>query len=147
MDSLIKNIKKKIKLHKLHTKCKQCDRMCNTKHFQQNFKNWTSGNNDIDKFIQDTQLSAHDNAKEALEWISYDRFYNIKYIAEGEFGKVYRANWIDGCIDKWNNENQNWKRKDQNMFVILKCLNLTDVILEFINQVYIIIYNLLFEKF
>ncbi|GES97153.1 kinase-like domain-containing protein [Rhizophagus clarus] len=28
---------------------------------QQNFKNWTSGNYDIDKFIWDTQLSAHDD--------------------------------------------------------------------------------------
>jgi len=31
---------------------------CNAKHFQQDFEKWTSGNVDIDKFIQDTQLSA-----------------------------------------------------------------------------------------
>jgi hypothetical protein len=31
---------------------------CNSKRFQQNFGNWTSGNDDIDKFIQNTQLSA-----------------------------------------------------------------------------------------
>ncbi|PKY30246.1 hypothetical protein RhiirB3_447231 [Rhizophagus irregularis] len=47
------------------------------------FKNWTSGNNDhIDKFIKDTQLSAHTFTFNALEWISYDKFYDIKFIAK-----------------------------------------------------------------
>ena len=31
---------------------------CNANHFQQNFKNWTSGNHDVDEFIQNTQLKA-----------------------------------------------------------------------------------------
>ena len=47
------------------------------KRYQQNFKNWTSGNGIVDKFIQDTQLSQHAYNK-ALEWIPYDRFYDIK---------------------------------------------------------------------
>ena len=54
-----------------------------------------SGNVDMDKFIQNTQLSAEDYYK-VLEWIPYDRFRNIEYIAKGGFGKVYKANWIDG---------------------------------------------------
>jgi hypothetical protein len=81
----------------LQEKCKECHLTCSAIHFQQNFANWTSDNADIDKFIQDTQLSAHSNAKEALEWISYDRFYDIKCIVEK---KVYQANWIDGYIDE-----------------------------------------------
>ena len=116
--------------------CKICNCMCNAIHFQRNFDNWTSGNNEIDEFIQDTQLLAHYYTPKALEWIPYDRFYNIKCIAEDGFGKVYKANWIDGCIDEWNNENKNWKRKDPNMFVILKRLtNLTNVASEFIDKV------------
>ena len=31
---------------------------CNSKRFQQNFKNWTSGNSDVDKLIQESQLNA-----------------------------------------------------------------------------------------
>ncbi|RIA80951.1 kinase-like domain-containing protein [Glomus cerebriforme] len=54
---------------------------CNAKHFQQNFKNWNSGNDDVNKFIQDSQLSAKESYN-ALEWIPYDRFYDIKYIAK-----------------------------------------------------------------
>ena len=116
--------------------CEICNYTCKTIYFQQNFENWTSDNNDIDKFIQDNQLSAHDNAVKVLEWIPYSRFYDIKYIAKGEFGKVYRANWIDGCIDQWDDKSQNWKRNNQNMFVNLKSLNNpTNITLEFVNEV------------
>jgi hypothetical protein len=73
---------------------------------------------------------------QALEWIPYDRFYDIKYIAKGGFGKIFRARWIDGCVDKWDNDNKNWGRKDQNMFVALKSLNNSkNVKLEFMNEV------------
>ncbi|GBC32207.2 kinase-like domain-containing protein [Rhizophagus irregularis DAOM 181602=DAOM 197198] len=83
----------------LNNTCKKCNYECNVTHYQQDFKNWTSSNNDIDRFIQDTQLSAHKYTTSALEWIPYDRFYNIKYIAKGGFSKIYKANWIDGCLD------------------------------------------------
>ena len=124
--------------------CEECDRqknlsgwckVCNAKYFQQNFEKWSSGNVDIDKFIQDTQLSANYYHK-VLEWIPYDRFYDIEYIAKGGFGKVYRANWIDGNIWYWDIKNQNWERPYPNMFVALKSLNNTkNVTLEFLNEV------------
>jgi hypothetical protein len=117
----------------LNDKCKKCNYVCNTIHFQQNFESWTSGNKCIDKFIQYTQLLAHDDAKKALEWISYDRFYNIKYL---EKIGVIVANWIDGYIDRWDNEIKNWKKSNQNMFVSLEYLNNPqNVTLEFINKV------------
>jgi hypothetical protein len=104
----------------LNEKCKKCHITCSAIHFQQNFANWTSDNADIDKFIQNTQLSAHSNYnlfKQVLEWIPCDRFYNIKYISEK---KVYQANWIDGRLSYWSNEDQNWMRRNQSMIVILK---------------------------
>uniref|UniRef100_U9SSN3 Uncharacterized protein n=1 Tax=Rhizophagus irregularis (strain DAOM 181602 / DAOM 197198 / MUCL 43194) TaxID=747089 RepID=U9SSN3_RHIID len=116
----------------LDGKCKKCNYACYSIHFQQNFSNWTSDNDDIDKFIQDIQLSTHDNDLEkALEWISYDKLYNIKYIAENE----YKANWIDGNINDWDSKNQNWKR-GQNIIVVLKKLNnAKDIKSLFINEV------------
>src|SRR5947207_242321 len=48
-------------------------------------KNWTSGNHDIDGLIQRTQLRAK-NCKEVLEWIEYDRFEDVEYLAKGRFG-------------------------------------------------------------
>jgi hypothetical protein len=119
----------------LGDKCKKCNHTCYAKYFQQNFKNWTSSNNDIDKFIQDTQLS-NCYAGNVLEWIPYDKFYDIKYIAKGGFVKVYRENWIDGNIIDWDDYNQNWKRIGQNMLVALKSLNNSKkVTLEFMNEV------------
>ncbi|EXX72083.1 Ypk2p [Rhizophagus irregularis DAOM 197198w] len=117
--------------------CKKYKHVCNALHFQQNFKNWTSGNSDIDGFVQYIQLSSHSyNACHALEWIPYNKFYDIEYIAKGGFGKVYKANWKDGCIDKWDDENQNWRRKNQNMLVALKSLNNSkNVTLEFMNEI------------
>ncbi|GET64834.1 kinase-like domain-containing protein [Rhizophagus irregularis DAOM 181602=DAOM 197198] len=118
--------------------CKKCNEACNSMRFQRNFENWTSGNNDIDKFIQDTQLSVHkDNEiSHALEWIPYDRLYDVKYITDDyKFDKIYRANWFDGYISCWYssyNGNQNWKREDQNMFIILKIL---DNPLKFMNKI------------
>jgi hypothetical protein len=88
--------------------CEECNKpntffewcnACNAKRFQQNFKNWTSGNGNIDKLVQNVQLSANNNF-EVLEWIPYDRFRDINFIAKGGFGKVYKANWIDGNIYK-----------------------------------------------
>jgi hypothetical protein len=117
----------------LNYKCKRCDRICNAIHFQQYFESWTSGSNDIDIFIQNTQLSAHDDASKALEWIPYDRFYDIKYI---EKIGVFRANWIDGYISHWNRENENWIRFKENMSITLKSLDSSnDVTLEFMYEV------------
>jgi hypothetical protein len=115
--------------------CKECRIMCSSMYFQQNFNFWTSGNNDIDKFIQNTQLSAHNNIKRALEWIPYNRLYNIT--DDDKFGgEVYGANWIDGCINEWDYENMDLKRENQNMFVILKLLNNPEKITsEFKNKV------------
>jgi hypothetical protein len=116
--------------------CVKCNYVCNSIHFQHNFIDWTSSNNDIDKFIQCTQLSAHKKVADALEWIPCDRFYDIKYISNDKFNKMYKANWIDGCINKWDYDNQNWKRKKPNMFVILKILNdPTSITSKFINKV------------
>ena len=55
---------------------------CNAKRFQQDFPNWTSGNNYIDNFIQETQLNAK-RPWEVLEWIPYNRLTNINYLAKG----------------------------------------------------------------
>jgi hypothetical protein len=126
-------------------KCVECDDACNSIHFQHNFINWTSGNNAIDKFIRCTQLSAHKEVSNVLEWIPYDRFYNI---TENKFNEMY-AKWIDGCIiistsntgysqyqDVWDYNNQDWKREKPNISVILKILNNSaNVVSEFINEV------------
>src|SRR6266542_1418535 len=117
--------------------CKQC----NSKQFQQEFPIWTSENEYIDKFIQEAQLSA-ENGYKVLEWISYNKLKNIIYIDEGGFSKIYKAIWLDGPIDSWNFDKQQWNRwthkinDDIGYKVILKSLNDSSNLNEkFLNEV------------
>ena len=82
---------------------------CNAKRFKENFKNWTSGNKDIDELIQHSQLNATYFGN-CLEWVPFENFQNVTYIAKGGFGKIYSANWSEGLILNWNIENQEWDR-------------------------------------
>ncbi|GBC39452.2 kinase-like domain-containing protein [Rhizophagus irregularis DAOM 181602=DAOM 197198] len=106
---------------KAYGRCVECNQIntekywcqsCNSKRFQQNFHNWTS------------------------EWMPYNMFKNPKYIAEGGFGKVYRASWNSGYILHWDTRCHQWKRRKDGVFVAFKSLNNSqNVSLEFINEV------------
>jgi hypothetical protein len=115
--------------YKKYGLCKECNQLntggswcqsCNSKHFKQDFNKWTSGIKEIDEFIQNFQLNAT-NVNEVLEWIPYDRFENIEYLAEGGFGIVYKSKWIDGYIRSWDINQNKWNRT--RIVVVLKCLN------------------------
>ncbi|UZO23333.1 uncharacterized protein OCT59_015676 [Rhizophagus irregularis] len=144
IDKLILNKELK-ECYKENGLCKECKQpkascfWCQCK-FQQNFKNWTSGNNEVDKFIQKTQLKAKER-REFLEWIEYDKFENVEYLAKGGFGTIHKAIWKDGCIVEWDSENNEWKRKKdwmshENFPVVLKCLhNSQDITSEFLKEI------------
>ncbi|RHZ85786.1 hypothetical protein Glove_60g167 [Diversispora epigaea] len=106
---------------------------CNSKRLQNDFNNWTSGNDKIDKFIQDAQLNAN-YLREVIEWIPYNRFKDVKQIGKGGFGTIYYARWINGLIKKWDIENQQWERYDKMKEVALKkfdnFVNFNDVLNE-----------------
>ncbi len=100
--------------------------------FQQDFSNWTSGNEFIDKFIQESQLNAQ-NEYQILEWIPYNRFKNIEYHDKGGFGTIYKAIWLDGPI-KYLVRNE-WIRHNKET-VALKCPDkLSNLNEEFLNEV------------
>ena len=110
---------------------------CNSRRFQQNFINWTSGNHNIDEFIQNAQLKAK-NYKQVLEWIDYDRFENVEYFAKSKFGNVYKAFWEDGYINCWDSLNHQWIRSKDNKIdfqVVLKYLNSPRDIVEVLSEV------------
>ena len=113
---------------------------CNGKQFQQDFPNWTSGNNYIDNFIQETQLSTK-HIDHVLEWIPYNRLTNIKYLAKGGFSTVYNARWLDGYIQWWNYDKKQWFRyrnpyHSEDYPVVIKSLNnSSNINEEFLNEV------------
>src|SRR5436853_7204383 len=80
IDKLILNEELR-KRYKKYGLCKECSQPntgvnwcqpCNSNHFQQNFNKWTSGNEEINEFIQESQSNAI-CYQEVLEWISYDK--------------------------------------------------------------------------
>ena len=110
--------------------CKECD-PCGI------IEGWTSGNPDIDKFIKDTMYNArYHNYKCFLEWVSFDRFTDMKQIGEGGFAKVYSATWTDGKAN-YKYDYGSWKKLDPKpMKVALKSLNGSQNISpEYLNEV------------
>src|SRR5579883_1215785 len=133
-----------------NNKCPECNselyypfycKPCNSNHFRDNFPNWTSGDDNIDKLIQESQLNATWN-RDFLEWIDYSNFKNIEHLAEGGFASVYNAIWKDGPIGKydedkqrwyyWDMETSKWNRQGKTKVAIKKCRNGTSVSLEFL---------------
>ncbi|RHZ55700.1 hypothetical protein Glove_411g10 [Diversispora epigaea] len=103
-----------------HQTIQYCE-FCIRKYLENNFGNWTSGNNEIDKLIQECQqITILPNT--VIEWISYDQFENIFYLAEGIGSIFYTAIWKDGSYDKWNSERQILERFGRRM-IVLKRLN------------------------
>ncbi|GBC03893.1 hypothetical protein RclHR1_00540003 [Rhizophagus clarus] len=123
--------------------CLQCNepgtgihwcRPCNAKRFKEEFKNWTSGNKFIDEFIQESQLNAV-HYTQCLEWVPFDKFKDVTYVANGGFGKIYRASWHEGHIAYWKHKEQKWWRY-QSKIVALKSLdNSSDISVDFINEI------------
>src|SRR5688500_11612605 len=100
---------------------------CNAEKFKNGFHNWTSGKEEIDNFIREIQLKAN-NLSEIIEWIPFDQFEKVEYLARGGFSTVYKATWVNGYIKWWNHENQRWTRSgedswDRGELVCLKSLN------------------------
>ncbi|GBC46850.2 kinase-like domain-containing protein [Rhizophagus irregularis DAOM 181602=DAOM 197198] len=97
--------------------CKKCDPF-------RIIEGWSSGNNEIDKFIKDTIYDARNRNRKFLEWVPFYKFENIKQIGEGGFSKVYSATWIDGKAKYTRKYDLSWKkRKPRPIKVALKRLN------------------------
>lgn len=78
-----------------------------------------SGSKIIDDFIRHTQIN-YVRKEGKLEFIPYDQFKNLEFIAEGGFSKIYKGIWKDGPISKWDNKS-NTRQCDYT--VALKKLN------------------------
>ncbi|RHZ75195.1 hypothetical protein Glove_217g60 [Diversispora epigaea] len=117
---LFKELRKCKKCQQLNTGKRWCHR-CNSIRFESEFNKWTSEDMEIDEFIQQTQLNAT-KYEEVIEWIPFERFNNIEYLAEGGFGKVFKATWSDGRIISWDSQEKIPKRSPH-IEVCLKSLN------------------------
>ncbi|RIA89656.1 kinase-like domain-containing protein [Glomus cerebriforme] len=96
---------------------------CQINYLQENFTNWTSGNQIIDNFIQEIQLKINNSYDIIFEWIPYTQFDNIK---ETDNVTIYSATWKDGSL-YWN-----WVKyiRISNKSVILKYSDINELLNE-----------------
>ncbi|GBB90172.1 hypothetical protein RclHR1_17040003 [Rhizophagus clarus] len=123
--------------------CEKCGKIytnikvewCKSCHLKDNFTNWISGNETIDKFIQKMQLKISNYNDIVVEWIPYDQFINIKKIEKvyNNSFTIYSAIWKGGPLV---HNNKNIYKREYYKKVTLKCLNNSqNKINEFINKV------------
>jgi hypothetical protein len=104
--------------------CKQCQ----INNFKNNFKNWTSGNEKIDNFVQEMQLEIDSHEDSVFEWISYNQLNNVKEICKVDLNTVYSAMWIDGPL-KYDGSKNEYTRNQKNEEVTLRSKIITDELL------------------
>ena len=60
-------------------------------------------NKEIARFLYQCKLNAMHYYDGYIQWIPFDDFKNIKYLAEGGFGEVHKATWINSYYDdEWD---------------------------------------------
>ncbi|GBC39296.2 kinase-like domain-containing protein [Rhizophagus irregularis DAOM 181602=DAOM 197198] len=79
-----------------------------------------------------TQLEA-ERLDQIVEWIEYDKFEDVEYLAKGGFGTTFKAVWKDGPI--LSCDNNQWRRESETK-VALKCLyNSQGITADFLKEV------------
>ena len=110
--------------------CNKCkltrysDRFCEgciSLQLQSLFTTWTSGNNIIDDFIQQSQM-ASSLPTYILEWIPFEQFKKVTKLTEGGFSSIYTAVWTRGSIIDYD-ENKKEFIYFGSQAVVLKLLN------------------------
>ncbi|UZO16997.1 uncharacterized protein OCT59_008363 [Rhizophagus irregularis] len=91
---------------------------------------WTSGNEKIDDFIQESQLKIDNYDDIVLEWIPCNQFNEIKESGKNGLITIYSAVWKDGPLYK-EYSNSSYTR-DSNKKVALKCLHNSQESIDFL---------------
>ena len=108
---------------------------CEVNAFKENFKNWTSGNLNIDDFIKHTQLNANGSV-DYLEYIDFNQFDLVKNTNKGgAFSVVYSAVWLEGPRWIWDEDAEQWMRNGPIKVVLKRLNNSQNISEEFLKQV------------
>ncbi|RHZ82369.1 hypothetical protein Glove_109g374 [Diversispora epigaea] len=71
--------------------------MYTKEHYIKKFGTWSSGNTNIDKIIQESQIN---NPVYNLQWIPYENFHDTKHIADNEYYALHSAILRNDMIDE-----------------------------------------------
>ncbi|GBC02529.1 hypothetical protein RclHR1_04670007 [Rhizophagus clarus] len=122
--------------------CEKCDkkyldinhkwyRSCQVNYLKRNITSWTSGNENIDQFIQEMQLKTDYCNGIIIEWIPYSQFN----VTKDNHAKVYSAVWKDGPLYYYDDIMGWTNKRSANTNVILRQLHrLQDIGNEFLSE-------------
>ena len=76
-----------------------------------------------------------------MEFVSYDRFKDVEFIAEGGFSTVYKATLIDGSIGGWSRSKRKYRRYTNELMALKKLNNSKNITSKELQEVCSIIHN------
>ncbi len=113
------------------------------KHYTIDHLLYKSGNKIVDDFIKYTQSELFIQSTQSklefnmmMEFVPYNQFEDIEFIAEGGFSKVYKATWINGHIQRWNKEEINFKWRSRSTVAFKKLNNSKNITSKELNEIY-----------
>lgn len=98
---------------------------CVRKYLKSQFSDWTSGNNTIDDLLKKCQESSLIPYM-IVEWIPYDKFINLQFLAKGGCSDIYTADWEEGGYKEWDIKERKLKRAGKCKVVLKKLENVED---------------------
>ena len=107
---------------------------CETNAAKEKSRNWTSGNKEIDNFINYTQFHATQIC-DYLEWIPFEEFEMVKYARSGGFSSVYSAIWMGGPRLTWDSSVPEWTRSGPTKVALKRLDNSQNISNFYIDQV------------
>ena len=105
---------------------------CQINYLKNDFTNWTSGNEKIDNFIQESQMKINEWNSIVFEWIPYDQFDGVKEMYKSDVFTIYSTIW-KGPLRYDSDKKKYIKNSDTK--VVLKYLHNLQNINEVLNEV------------
>ncbi|UZO16576.1 uncharacterized protein OCT59_007961 [Rhizophagus irregularis] len=126
-----------------YNKCKKCHeiytdtnykwcKFCQIKDIKEIF---TSGNEKIDKFIQEKQLEINNPSDIIFEWIPYDQFFDINEVYNDNSSTIYLARWKNGPLYWDHYHEKKYIRTPHGKEITIKYTHNLQSIDEFLNEV------------
>jgi len=92
----------------------------------------------VDNFLRHTQINTFLEVG-IMEFVPYDQFKDVEFIAEGGYSKVYKANWDNGCIKCWDNKRRSFRRSGFEIVALKKLNNSEHITFKELKEVYVLI--------
>ena len=116
---------------------------CKLNHFQLNYNESPSGNNEIDEILKDNYCNST-NLEELIEWIPYNEFKGITNIVNGKSSGLYSATWLNSYICNWNKDELKWSQEFKNLKVTLISFENPDDLVDYVCEVSVFLKNFIF---